>query len=177
MNILSKMFFAVVLVASSSCNAIISKALNHRPDNDEFKYYQSETLPEINKNLNTKSFYYTGSGVYQYLSFHDDGFVCYYGGTAVEPGTIVRSSGSLKPERKKSGQPKDIMDDFGFFITQGDSVKLTIHKLGVLGSQSLFEYKGLIYSDSLVFDLYQLPVYETDVFQNHGQQVFYLYKK
>lgn len=167
----------MVLIFLSSCNAIIERILSDKPDNDEFRYYQKTETPIINKNLNTTDFYYRKtSGPWEYLAFKSDGTVILFDHTAMVPDTVHYYTGIMNPKRKKNKRPKDLKDDFGYFITKGDSIFFTIHQELVFSSK-LYEYNGIIFKDSLFLHRKNIPLYETDYETKEDSLWFYFYKK
>ena len=141
----------LLIFGFTSCNAIFDRIFLSRPGNTEFKYYQKEKNPIIDSKLEITAFYYrVDSGVYSYLAFKSDGTVILFDHTSMVPDTVNAFTTIMNPRRKRNKRPKDLHDDFGFFITKKDSIFFTIHQAGVLGSHKIFEYKGIIKTDSLL---------------------------
>ncbi len=143
------------------------------PKNSKFKYYSKDYVCD-NSNLRFNLLYMADTQTLEYLTFQKDGFVSYFGSTAMSPDTVIFFKINL-PERKRNGQPVDKSDDFGYFLTKGDSLFMTIHRVGLFGSESLFELIGRVYVDSLVFNVTKLPVYEHETAYDLGKSVFVPY--
>jgi len=175
-----KIFSASVLItiaiSVSSCTKIYELIFQQRPDNELFKYYSEHPAKITNSKLELGKLYFDTVGVNSYFSFYPDGFVSHFGSTAMQPDSVL-FRGYLNPERKKNGQPKDKLSDFGYFAVSNDSLKFTVHCLGALGSESVFEYKGIIFEDSLVLNCMKLPVYEHETPYDCGVFTFYVFQK
>lgn len=142
-----------VLILNSSCQFVFDRVMNKRPGNDKFKYY-TERQNNINVNLHTEEFYMLKdtSGVLTYLAFKPDNTVIYFGSTAMVSDTLYKYKSIYNPKRKRNRRPKDLLNDFGYYITKKDSIFISINKMGVFGSDKMYEFKGKIYSDSLVLN-------------------------
>jgi len=165
-----------LLISMSSCTKIYEMIFQQRPDNELFKYYTEHPATITNSKLQLEKLYFDTLNGNAYLSFKSDGFVSYLGSTAMVPDTVLAWN-FMNPERKRNGQPKDKLSDFGYFVTSDDSLKFTIHCLGALGAESIFEYKGLIYPDSLVLNCVKLPVYEHETLYDCGVLTFHVFEK
>jgi len=144
----------LVLFSFSSCGYLLERWRFQRPDNEEFLYYTKDKNPEINKNLNTKSFYYYsyGDGAYCYLSFKDDGTVIRFGSTAMMPDTVDSLRYIMFPKRKKNKKPKDLSTDYGFYKTEGDSIFINHYVVGIFGANDWYYLKGIIKDKQILLE-------------------------
>jgi len=175
MNKLSFLNYLVIfLLLFSSCNYLADRLFLSRPDNKEFEYYTKEDSPKISSILHTTSFYYGDNDTRSYLSFKSDGLVVLFDHTAMVPDTVNAFSGIMDPERKRSKRPKSLHVDFGYFVTESDSLFFTVLQKGVLGSEKWYKYKGVVKKDSLILNRSGFNI-ETSDYEEFDSAMVYLF--
>ncbi len=174
----------ILLFTLNSCQYLFERIIFNHPKNESFKYYTKQKKPNINKKLNTTSFYYHvgdalgGGDVLNYLAFKNDGTVINFSNTAMLPDTVYSYKSILYPKRKRNKTPRDISVDYGFYKTNGDSIFICYHQIKVLGAFFWYAYKGVVdedeiridgikYSQTYANDFYAIPLEEYKLFLNY----------